>query len=273
MTFHLCYSQNFEDVILQRVFSSVSKGCYVDVGAWHPNQDSVTKLFYDRGWCGINIEPSAKYYRLLQKFRQRDVNLNIAISGELGELNFYEIPGSGLSSLENAAAVLGKSHGFRVNSNKVLANTLTKVFEEYGSDRLVHFLKIDVEGHEYQVVKSLDWSKHRQIVVLVEAVTADKQLPAWQDWEPVLLAADYDFVLFDGLNRFYLRHENAHLKHLFDQPPNIFDGFLLAPGHRLRLSNQSVLRALLQRFLPTWLFNIVLNIKHKLDRIQRGAGA
>jgi hypothetical protein len=50
------YSQNFEDLYLYRFFSSLDKGFYIDAGAWHPDIDSVTKIFYDQGWRGINID-------------------------------------------------------------------------------------------------------------------------------------------------------------------------------------------------------------------------
>ena len=51
------YAQNFEDVLLHRVFGGQETGFYVDVGAYHPVDGSVTKAFYDLGWSGINLEP------------------------------------------------------------------------------------------------------------------------------------------------------------------------------------------------------------------------
>ena len=44
------YAQNFEDVILNRIFKDKESGFYIDVGAHHPIYDSVTKAFYERGW-------------------------------------------------------------------------------------------------------------------------------------------------------------------------------------------------------------------------------
>ena len=73
------YAQNFEDVMLHRVFGSVGDGFYIDIGAWHPDLHSVTKHFYDMGWTGINIEPSKSYARLLKRRRRRDINLDVAI--------------------------------------------------------------------------------------------------------------------------------------------------------------------------------------------------
>ena len=54
---NISYSQNYEDIYLWRLLQDVHHGFYIDVGAFDHQKDSVTKLFYDRGWSGINIEP------------------------------------------------------------------------------------------------------------------------------------------------------------------------------------------------------------------------
>jgi hypothetical protein len=48
------YSQEGEDLILQRIFEHKQKGFYVDVGDYHPFLFSNTYIFYLRGWRGIN---------------------------------------------------------------------------------------------------------------------------------------------------------------------------------------------------------------------------
>ncbi len=80
------YSQNREDIILDSFFPDVEEGFYVDVGAYDPDHDSVTKLFYLKGWHGINIEPQEKRHQLFVKKRKRDTNLNIGISSKSGSL-------------------------------------------------------------------------------------------------------------------------------------------------------------------------------------------
>ncbi len=50
------YAQNFEDFRLWRALSTVDRGCYVDIGAGHPYDMSVTRLFYEHGWRGVNVE-------------------------------------------------------------------------------------------------------------------------------------------------------------------------------------------------------------------------
>jgi len=51
----ISYAQNFEDVMLNRVFRDRVDGFYVDFGAADPVNLSVTKWFYDLGWTRGNI--------------------------------------------------------------------------------------------------------------------------------------------------------------------------------------------------------------------------
>jgi hypothetical protein len=51
----ISYAQNAEDVLLWRALGAVQDGFYIDVGANDPQEGSVTKLFYDAGWHGINV--------------------------------------------------------------------------------------------------------------------------------------------------------------------------------------------------------------------------
>ena len=56
------FAQNREDLMLDGILRTVSVGFYVDVGANHPDMDSVTKLFYEKGWSGINVEPNERLF-------------------------------------------------------------------------------------------------------------------------------------------------------------------------------------------------------------------
>ena len=81
------YAQNFEDVILERLFKEVEQGFYVDIGAWDPSHLSVTAHFYKKGWNGINVEPIAERLECFQKYRSRDINISAAIATEEGFVN------------------------------------------------------------------------------------------------------------------------------------------------------------------------------------------
>lgn len=211
--------------MLHRALKHVRAGTYIDVGAWHPQLHSVTKSFYDNGWSGVNVEPSRKFFRLLEKRRPRDTNLNVAIGREPGVLDFFEVGYTGLSSLGQESMVLARSLGFsKMRTYPVDVRTMAQLFAESIKSLEVHFLKIDVEGFESDVLAGFDWEKNRPWIIVVEAVRPGSNEAAWAGWEPVIQSAGYEFVWFDGLNRFYLRKESSELREHFRIPVNLFDG-------------------------------------------------
>lgn len=229
----ISYAQNFEDVILNRAFKGKTNGFYIDVGAWHPVDHSVTKHFYDQGWSGVNVEPSNTYWSLLQKFRPRDINLNCAVSDNREAQDYLEIPKSGAStSIQAGWDIIAKQGALAKNAIKrrVECITLVDICNQYASDREIDFLKIDVEGSELSVIKGGDWKAYRPRVVIVEAVTPFTNAPNYIDWEEVLVKEAYVFSYFDGLNRFYVREESKDLLPAFNAPPNVLDDFELYGG-------------------------------------------
>lgn len=89
--------------------------------------------------------------------------------------------------------------------------------------RDVHWMKIDVEGMEERVLRGWDPRSLRPWVVLVEATRPTSTEPAHQAWDGLLVDADYRFVLFDGLNRFYVAKEHPELMETMSVPANIHD--------------------------------------------------
>jgi hypothetical protein len=89
--------------------------------------------------------------------------------------------------------------------------------------RDVHWMKIDVEGMEAAVLRGWDPRALRPWIIVVEATLPGSTEQCHQEWEPLLLAADYAFVFFDGLNRFYVAQERAGLASAFAAPVNVHD--------------------------------------------------
>jgi FkbM family methyltransferase len=227
----ISYAQNHEDVLLNRLFPEGSNGFYIDVGACHPVAHSVTKLFYERGWHGVNVEPIPRIFEMLAHDRQRDINLNIGISNREGTSKFHEClaePGSSTFCEEQALDL--RRHGYELVEYSIPVTTLARVCEQYAGDT-IEFLKIDVESYEREVLEGADWSRYRPRVVLVEATRPNTNVPSHEQWEPLLLAADYVFAFFDGLNRYYLRAEDRDLLALLAVPANVFDQYQIYEYH------------------------------------------
>ncbi len=236
----ISYAQNFEDVVLERVFHAVERGRYVDVGAYDPVIDSVTKHFYDRGWSGVNVEPVTRFHEKFEQQRPRDWNLNVVLGAAEGAVEFQEWGDSGLSTIcETFDPQVVASLGFEKTTRTVPMTTLAAVARQLSLGE-VDFLKIDVEGAERDVLLGGDWKAFRPRVVLLEAIKpklpgSDRYSyePTWFEWEGLLLSQGYEFALFDGLNRFYYRGEEPALGPPLSYPANVTDGFTLVAGHFL----------------------------------------
>ena len=222
------YAQNFEDVLLNRVFGSLHYAFYVDIGAYHPTEDSVTKTFYDRGWDGINIEPGDIFDELAAA-RPRDINLRMAVYDHPGTINFVQHPGwyAGLSHVttKEDPPVPAPSSQSAVETRTVACDTLQNILDAHASGRPIAFIKIDAEGAEHQIIRSTDWRTIRPLVVLVEATKPRSNVLDNQSWEPILLEQGYLRAYFDGINCFYVPEERADLLRHFEIPVNILDGF------------------------------------------------
>jgi FkbM family methyltransferase len=232
MTF-ISYAQNFEDVMLWRALKHVSEGFYIDVGAQDPDIDSVTHAFYDRGWHGVNVEPTEVYFVRLAAARPRDINLRLALGEAPGESTLFMIPGTGLSTLSAEIATQHGENGYVTDEICVEMATLAEICRRYARSD-IHFLKIDVEGAEHRVLAGADFSVFRPWILVLESTRPLSQEEGYAAWEPSLLAAEYRFVWFDGVNRFYVAAERYdELAGHFRAPPNFFDGFQRAAENEL----------------------------------------
>ena len=211
--------------MLARVFHGRKDGFYVDVGAADPVNLSVTKWFYDLGWSGINIEPNKNLFERLAADRPRDLNLECGVGAIASEALFFEPEIGELSTFDRRTQASAQRSGMPGTTRTVAVFPLTALLKRHRGQRHIDFLKIDVEGWEHEVLKGLDLGVHRPTVLLIEATIPRTRTPSYAKWEPVVLAAKYTFVYFDGVNRFYLANEHIELKKHFDSPPNAFDDF------------------------------------------------
>lgn len=212
--------------MLMRAFGAQATGRYIDVGAADPERYSITRLFYERGWTGINIEPHPDLFARLQEARPRDVNLQIALGAEPGSATLYHAEPPELSTLDPAAARILEAQGRARGTSVVAVDTLSAVVAAHCAGETIDFLSVDAEGRDGAVLAGADFSRFRPRVIIVEATRPQSFEPSHDAWEPALLAAGYSLALFDGLNRFYLRDEDAALHVHFLTPAGIADGFV-----------------------------------------------
>ncbi|BAV51788.1 hypothetical protein MesoLj113a_56970 [Mesorhizobium sp. 113-1-2] len=216
--------------MLWRALKHIPQGFWIDVGTADPDEYSVTRAFSDHGWCGINIEANPPYVARIAGARPRDVTLGVAAGASAGSVPFFEVVGTGMSTMDRVIAEQHRVAGYEIREHEVPSRILASICADYAPAD-IHFLKIDVEGTERDVLARAVWTSHRPWIVLLEATKPNPQEQNHLKWEPLLLAANNRLVWFDGLNRFYIAAEFwDELAPASAAPPNLFDDFVRATG-------------------------------------------
>jgi FkbM family methyltransferase len=169
------YSQDGEDMVLKTFFEDKTKyykGFYVDVGAHHPFRFSNTAYFYQRGWRGINIEPGQNLIRNFKRYRKRDINLNMGITGQASELTFYIFNDQALNSFDRELSLSRHkdTSPYRiVKELKIKTSPLSDILDKYlPENQKIDFLSIDAEGLDLEILKSNNWEKYTPDFILAE---------------------------------------------------------------------------------------------------------
>lgn len=168
-----CYSQEGEDMILNRIFEGRKSGFYVDVGAHHPFRFSNTYFFYKRGWRGINIDAMPGSMQLFRKFRSKDINLEIPVGRTEDVLTYYSFNEPALNSFSEKISRErnGRNGHFIREEIKLKTSRLSSILDEYLTDKSeIDFLSIDVEGMDFDILKSNDWIKYKPKCILIEVL-------------------------------------------------------------------------------------------------------
>jgi len=205
------FSQNGEDVVLWRALQEIDGGRYVDVGANDPRRFSVSMGFYNRGWSGVTVEPDPAFAAMHRAERPRDMMVEAAVTTKDGDnITFHVVDGTGLSTVDPNLAAAHARAGFDTHDIEVTTRTIDSILEEAGWEGLdIHFMSIDTEGSEREVLESIDLSVWRPWVLVVEATAPLSTQSTRELWEERVFEAGYRFCLFDGLSCYYVADERA----------------------------------------------------------------
>jgi len=156
---HTYYGQMREDsYIHKQYFPSFHNGIFLEMGAHDGITFSNTKFFEDiLNWSGILIEPNPSLFTELCKNRPKTINIPYAISKTEGELEFYK-NGAVSSVKSNTTQEFFKGwHTENTEIIKVPSMRLDTVLHKTNIKR-IDFWSLDVEGSEYEVLETMDWS-------------------------------------------------------------------------------------------------------------------
>ena len=169
------YSQEGEDMLLDRFLEDRSVGFYVDVGAHHPKRFSNTYRLYCRGWRGLNIDANPGSMTLFQKLRPRDINVEAGVSSTTQELTYYVFNDPALNTFSEALAKERENGAYSiVNEVRVRTEPLRQLLDAHLAAGIkIDLMTIDAEGLDYDVLQSNDWARYSPDFILVECIGAE----------------------------------------------------------------------------------------------------
>jgi hypothetical protein len=162
------YSTLGEDIFLQKFFKKQKKGFYIDVGCYHPLLGNNTYLLYKKGWHGLNFDVSQKTIELFDFFRKKDINICCGITNKKGYKKlFFRKKLNMLNTFNKDIAKIHFLNGY--SSRKIKVNTLNYFLKKYyRNKKKIDLLKIDTEGEELNVLKSIDFKIYKPRLISIE---------------------------------------------------------------------------------------------------------
>ncbi len=211
------YSQDNQDKYLEtNIFKGYKNGFYVDVGA-HDGLSINNTLYFEKNndWTGINIEANKNVFNKLVINRPKNINLNCAVCNSDGETDFLCNTGY-TEMISGIKDTFDKRHLHRLeNENKEMGSTTdiikvkTKKLETICDENNIshiNYLSIDVEGAEFEVIKSINFNKVFIDVIGFENNYNDTSLPIIKYLENknfVLINKSLDIFMINKKSIFY----------------------------------------------------------------------
>jgi len=164
------YSQDKQDEYLENnIFKGYKNGFYMDIGA-HDGITINNTLYFEKynNWTGVNVEPIEEVYNKLVINRPNDININCAVCNNNGIADFILNTGytemiSGLKNNYDPRHFkrLEKENKEMVGETEIIIVNIKRIetiCDKYNIKH-INYLSIDVEGAEFDVIKSINFDK------------------------------------------------------------------------------------------------------------------
>jgi len=198
------YSQTGEDRIIRSILGN-SKGFYVDVGCNHPLSLSNTFELYKRGWVGINIDANSALISKYTKRRPKDKSICAAVSSKEEEAIFTQFDDDAVSSLCSQHVATWEKERVIVSQKTVKTLTLDRILKSYEAPHAFDLLTIDAEGHDFEVLSSINLSIYKPKLIVIEMHGFEILNPNENKIYQYLSANSYKMVGFIIMNGFFVR--------------------------------------------------------------------
>jgi FkbM family methyltransferase len=136
------------------VHPGVRDGYFVDVGAWDAVRSSNSKALEELGWQGICVEPFPRNWRdrSCQLFRE----VAYGVAGEKVEFKAAGVRGGVAEHVDPENPQVQRSRTVEFTTT-----TLADIFERANAPAYIHYVNVDTEGAELQILKGFPFDRHR----------------------------------------------------------------------------------------------------------------
>ena len=166
----ISYSISGVDLIIDRIFSKIRAGVYIDLGCNHPIKYNNTYLLHKRGWKGINIDSDSKSIEEFNKLRKKDHNVNELVSSKKNKIKYYFYhERSALNTVDPYLVKKRKAKPKKIINLKT--KTLDSIIENspYKKSK-INLLSVDIENHEYEALKNFKFNKYKIDCIIIELI-------------------------------------------------------------------------------------------------------
>lgn len=160
------YSQLGQDVQAHSLFKDESKCYFIEIGAHDGEKYSNTFLLEKLGWSGICIEANPELYKRLKHTRKKSKCVKAACYSESGKtLDFCkaDLLGGLSDHIGSYKDVVKDKPTFKVQTK-----TLTEILNTQKAPKYIHFLSIDTEGSELEILKGIDFNRYSFGLISIE---------------------------------------------------------------------------------------------------------
>lgn len=199
------YGQTGEDRIIESLLPNLKSGFYVDIGCNQPIANSNTFKLYRRGWSGINVDANKELIRQFEYIRPRDKNICSIVSDKVCSMQFSIYDDSLFSTASTEQTKKLSESRAVIRTETIESRTLSDILFKGDAPLNFELLSIDVEGHDFEVLRSFDIKKYAPLLIVIEMhgfkIDQANDSPIYR----YLVQSDYKLVAYAVMNGYFMR--------------------------------------------------------------------
>lgn len=203
------YAQTGEDRIIESLLPNLASGFYVDIGCNHPVANSNTFKLYRRGWQGINVDANQDLVRKFEHIRPRDKNICAIVSDKVHSMEFNIYNDSLFSTVSHEQVNRLNKSRVPIRTETKKSKTLTDILDSNKAPLAFDLLTIDVEGHDFEVLSSLDLAKYNPQLIVIEMHGFQLDRPNESLIYRYLAQNNYKLTAYAIMNGYFMRAETG----------------------------------------------------------------